>query len=67
MFSTSECLVMNKYDMIKYFDFDDKKVESTARDANPHIDVFRVSSKDETGMDKFTEWLISRISNKINK
>ncbi len=67
MFSTSECLVMNKYDMIKYFDFDDKKVESTARDANPYINVFRVSSKDETGVEEFIEHLVSRISNKINK
>lgn len=67
MFSSSQCLVMNKYDMIKYFDFDDGKVEKTARDANPHIDIFRVSSKDETGMEELTEYLISKISSKINQ
>lgn len=67
MFSTSQCLVMNKYDMIKYFDFDHEKVEKTAMNANPQINVFRVSSKDETGMDEFTEWMISKISKKINK
>ena len=67
MFSTSQCLVLNKYDMIRYFDFDDKKVESTAKDANPHIEVFRVSSRDETGMEEFTQWLISKISEKVKK
>lgn len=67
MFSSSQCLVMNKFDMIKYFDFDDGKVEKIARDANPYIDVFRVSSKDETGMEELTEYLISKISNKINQ
>lgn len=67
MFSSSQCLVMNKFDMIKYFDFDDGRVEKVAKDANPHIDVFRVSSKDETGMEELIEYLISKISNKINK
>ncbi|CDF58951.1 hydrogenase nickel incorporation protein HypB [Thermobrachium celere] len=45
MFSTSEILVLNKYDMKSYFDFDDKKVESVARELNPNINIFRVSNK----------------------
>lgn len=34
MFATSNCLIMNKYDMKPYFEFDDKKVETSATDRN---------------------------------
>lgn len=67
MFSTTDALVINKYDMKEFFDFDDIKVESMSRDMNPRICVFRVSSKKETGLDKLSGWLINRIEEKINK
>lgn len=67
MFATSESLVLNKYDMMDYFEFDDKRVEMTAKDMNPKIDIFRVSSKKQNGLDELTAWLTKKVENKINK
>lgn len=67
MFATSESLVLNKYDMMDYFEFDDKRVEMTAKDMNPKIDIFRVSSKKQNGLDDLTAWLTKKVENKINK
>lgn len=67
MFATSNCLIMNKYDMKPYFEFDDKKVETSATDRNPKIKTFRVSSKTDEGIDNLCEFLIENISKKINK
>lgn len=65
MFSTSDVLVLHKYDMKPYFDFDDKRVENDAKDINPKIEVFRVSSRTGEGMDSFISWLTSRIDDKL--
>lgn len=67
MFSTSESLVLNKYDMIEHFDFDDKKVEEVTKDLNPNIEIFRISTKNQTGLEEFTDWLCKNIYDKIKK
>lgn len=65
MFQTTDALVLNKYDMIDYFDFDTARVESDAREINPDIDIFRVSNKTGDGLDVFLNWLSGRIEEKI--
>lgn len=65
IFSLTDALVLNKYDMKEYFDFDDKKVESISRDMNPKIELFRVSSRNGSGIDEFTKWLSEKIDSKI--
>lgn len=67
MFATSETLVINKYDMMEHFEFDDKRVEDTARDMNPRMKVFRVSSKKQDGLDELIDWLAQKIQDKIKK
>lgn len=67
MFSTTDILALNKYDMIEYFDFDDKKVERISKDINPNIDVHRVSSKTGYGIDSLVGLLENNISNKLGK
>lgn len=62
MFATTDALVLNKFDMQPYFDFDDKKVEADAKGVNPNVNVFRVSSRTGDGLAELTEW----ISNKVN-
>lgn len=56
MFSTCDALVMNKYDMMPYFEFDDKRVESDEKGVNPKASVFRVSSKDDKSLDDLLSW-----------
>lgn len=67
MFSTTDALVMNKYDMLPYFDFDDKRVEKNEKEANPAARIFRVSNKTGDGLDEFVSWLSAKISEKTGK
>lgn len=66
MFATTDALVMNKYDMKPYFDFDDRRVEQNARDLNAHVQVFRVSTRTREGEAAFISWLSDKISQKIH-
>ncbi|MBR3848670.1 MAG: hydrogenase nickel incorporation protein HypB [Oscillospiraceae bacterium] len=67
MFATSEALVMNKYDMLPYFEFDDKRVERNVLDLNGKAKVFRVSTKTGDGAEEFIEWLSAKIAAKIKE
>lgn len=66
MFATTDALVLNKYDMMQYFEFDDKRAESDATDVNPNIDIFRVSTRTHEGEEEFYNWLIKKVKDKIN-
>ena len=61
MFATSDAIVMHKYDMLPYFEFDDRRVEEDALGVNPKAKVFRVSSRKGDGLDELLEWLRGRI------
>ncbi|WP_026834444.1 hydrogenase nickel incorporation protein HypB [Eubacterium xylanophilum] len=65
MFSTSDGIVMHKYDMMEFFDFDDKRVENDALDVNPKANIFRVSSKNGDGMDELIDWIQGKVDAKI--
>lgn len=66
MFATTDALVLNKYDMLEYFDFDTKRVRQNAVDVNPDIKIFAVSNKTGDGSAEFLEWLSAKIDDKIN-
>ncbi len=65
MFATTDALVMNKYDMKQYFEFDDARVERNTTDLNPRAQVFRVSTRTNEGIEEFMGWLSEKIRNKI--
>ena len=65
MFATTDALVINKYDMLPYFEFDDKRVERNAEDLNGRAQVYRVSTRTGEGLPKFLGWLTEKISQKI--
>ncbi len=66
MFQTTDMLVLNKYDMIKYFDFDEQRVIKNAKDINPDISVFKISNKTSEGVLEFIDCLSDRITETIN-
>ncbi len=66
MFRTADMLALNKYDMLPYFDFDEKRVRSDALEINPNIQIFGVSNKTGDGLDEFLTALSRRIEEKIN-
>jgi len=67
MFATSDALALNKYDLKDYFDFDDARVERAARGVNPDIALFRVSSRDGSGLDELARWIAHRVDQVIGK
>lgn len=65
MFSTADGIVLHKYDMKPYFDFDDQRVEQDVLDRNPNAKVFRVSSRTGEGLEPFLAWLKAKIAEKV--
>lgn len=57
MFSRSNALVLTKYDMKDYFDFDDERVISNARNGNADLEVFKVNSSSGEGIEGFIGWI----------
>ena len=67
MFATSQALALNKYDLKDYFEFDDSRVEKAARGVNPDITLFRVSSRDGSGLDDLADWIAQNVDEVIRK
>lgn len=66
MFATTDALVLNKYDMVSYFDFDTERVINDAVDVNPDVNVFKVSSRTEDGLDELCEWFCKKIEKVVS-
>ena len=61
MFTDTDCLVLNKCDMLPYFDFDLGRVEKDYRGVNPEGPLFQISSRTGDGLDALTQHLEGRI------
>lgn len=67
MFATTDALVFNKFDMIEHFEFDDEKVEKLAKDINPNSQIFRVSTRTQAGVNSIVDYIINKVSERVNK
>lgn len=67
MFATTDALIINKYDMMPYFEFDEQRVRRNVSDLNAKAGVFPVSTKTGEGAAQFCEWLSEKIAAKIKK
>lgn len=67
MFAETDALVINKFDLKDYFSFDDARVEQNARNLNPDLTVFRVSSRDGTGLGALTSWVAQKVDSCYTK
>ena len=67
MFATTDALVINKYDMMPYFEFDETRVRGNVSDLNANAKVFPVSTKTGEGAVAFAEWLSLKIAEKIER
>ena len=67
MFATTDALILNKYDMIPYFDFDTDRVMDDAVDVNPDVKIINVSSKTGEGLSELCEWFCSMVDNKTDR
>ena len=57
IFTVCDALLINKTDVLPYFDFDMDKVVEYAHRRNPKLDIFPVSAKTGEGMDAWCDWL----------
>jgi hydrogenase accessory protein HypB len=61
IFTVCDVLIINKIDVLPYFDFDLDKVKEYAHMRNPKLKIFLISAKTGEGMDVWTDWLRQQV------
>lgn len=61
MYETSQLLVINKIDVLPYFDFDVEKVKEYAKMRNPNINIIFVSAKTGEGIKDVANWILENV------
>ena len=61
MFEVCQALIINKIDVLPYFDFDMEKVVEFAKKRNPDIEIFPISAKTGEGVDAWCNWLKKQV------
>mgnify|MGYP001066000596 CR=1 FL=1 len=62
MFQICDAVLINKIDVLPYFDFDMERVKEYIQQRNPQAEVFPISAKTGEGMDAWTEWLAAQVT-----
>lgn len=60
MYEKCDLLVINKVDVLPYFDFQKERVEEYARRRNPKIDILYISAKTGEGVDRLADWIVDQ-------
>ena len=66
MFTDTDCLVLNKYDMLPYFEFDEERVCANYDSVNPGAPLFRVSSRTGDGLDELAGYLAETVAGTVS-
>ena len=61
VFQVCDVLIINKIDVLPYFDFDMDKVKEYALMRNPNLKIFPISAKTGEGMDEWINYLKDRV------
>lgn len=61
IFTVCDVLLINKIDVLPWFDFDLEKVREYAHMRNPRLQIFPVSAKTGEGMSAWTDWLRTQV------
>lgn len=62
MFEVCQALIINKIDVLPYFDFDMDKVHEFALKRNPELKIFPISAKTGEGVDAWCQWLENEVN-----
>ena len=62
MFSKVDALIINKIDVMPYFDFDMAKVREYVTKLNKNVKIFPISAKTGEGVQEWTDWLFEEVS-----
>ena len=60
-------MIVNKTDVLPYFDFDLDKVTQFARQRNPGIQIFPISAKTGEGVEALAAWICAQIDKEKEK
>ncbi|MBO4469812.1 MAG: hydrogenase nickel incorporation protein HypB [Bacteroidales bacterium] len=63
MFSVCDLVIVNKIDVMPYFDFDLDKCREYVKLRNPRAEVIPICAKTGEGIDNVAEWLLKEIKN----
>ena len=63
MFSICDVVIVNKIDVLPYFDFDLEKCREYVRMRNPKAQVIPICAKTGEGVDVFANWLLEQVKN----
>ena len=61
IFTVCDALIINKIDVLPYFDFDMEKVVEYAHMRNPKLKIFPLSAKTGEGVDAWCNWLREQV------
>ncbi len=61
IFTVCDALIINKIDVLPYFDFDMDKVVEYAHMRNPNLKIFPISAKTGEGVDAWCAWLEEQV------
>lgn len=61
MFQVCQCLLINKIDVLPYFDFDLEACKQRALKLNPNMKIIPISARTGEGMEEWTAWLKDQV------
>ena len=61
MFSICDLVLINKIDVLPYFDFDVEKCREYIKKRNPNAKVFLICAKTGEGIDEWANWLLNEV------
>lgn len=62
IFTVCDALIINKVDVLPYFDFDMDKVTEYARMRNPKLEIFPICARTGEGVDAWCDWLRRQVN-----
>ena len=65
MFTICDVLLINKIDVMPYFDFDLEACRRYAKKLNPNIKIIPISARNGEGIDEWADWLRTEVNNWI--
>lgn len=61
MFSIVDVLLINKIDVLEYFDFDIEACKERVKRLNPNVKIIAISARTGEGMKEWTDWLRTNV------
>lgn len=67
MFKVSDVVLINKIDVLPYFDFDVEKCKEYIKHRNPNAQIFLICAKTGEGIEEWATWLNDEVREWIDK